>query len=351
MHTQRHYHSLAGASEAVKRKPEDLVHYAVQGKLTLLVGVPDSIVIRVYDETTNSDIEPFLITPQFLALSQSQCLKVELHGRTVQSDFPDGYCLQVSGELHRVSPTYGYPNISQRWSFWRTYLDGTVHPIVLAPHRLFVMHSDLENIIEPAAAVSLGECSAPANLLKENEGGSTPVRATEFRFADNSADEQANVEIAHDTRQPRPEKTMEPATCPAGPKNIIKGDFHRNSARDTPTPNVINAKAPAEPTVAAKEALKQPKTKAEKPIPLPVEPTAEKSPVSSESVRDRSMTILRLKQVLQRTGLSRSTIYDKMNPSSPRFDHNFPKKVSLGANSVGWLKCDLELWIESRGKS
>ncbi|MDN3683561.1 AlpA family phage regulatory protein [Vibrio sinaloensis] len=46
--------------------------------------------------------------------------------------------------------------------------------------------------------------------------------------------------------------------------------------------------------------------------------------------------ILRLKDIALLTGLSRSTIYDKQNPKSPRFDSTFPLKIQLGARAVGW---------------
>lgn len=350
MHTPRHYHSLADAAEAAKCRPVDLLQYAVQGKLTLLVGVPDIVVIRVYDETTNSDIEPFLTVPQFLALSQSQCLKIELNGHTAQADFSEGYCVKPSGELYRISPNYGYRNISPRWSYWRTVLNGAVHSIELTPDRLFVLYSDLEKIMESAAATIVGECGTIANLLKDKEGDFTSVRATELRLIANAFDEQENVEIEREVRQSKSEKTMESVAWSARPKKIIKGDFPLNSAIDTSTPSVVNAKVPAESAVTAKEAPKQPKMKLVKPIPLSVEPTAEELPALSEIVRERCMTILRLKQVLQRTGLSRSTIYDKMKKSSPRFDPTFPSSVSLGTGSVGWIESEVNLWLESRTK-
>lgn len=59
-------------------------------------------------------------------------------------------------------------------------------------------------------------------------------------------------------------------------------------------------------------------------------------------------TILRRKEVEARTGLSRTTIYDKLNPKSPRHDPTFPKQISLGAESVGWIEAELNAWIESR---
>ncbi|ODW58657.1 hypothetical protein BBL88_06350 [Vibrio parahaemolyticus] len=57
--------------------------------------------------------------------------------------------------------------------------------------------------------------------------------------------------------------------------------------------------------------------------------------------------ILRLKDIALLTGLSRSTIYDKQNPKSPRFDPTFPLKIQLGARAVGWREKDINAWINS----
>jgi len=51
------------------------------------------------------------------------------------------------------------------------------------------------------------------------------------------------------------------------------------------------------------------------------------------------MRILRLPNVLDRTGLSRSTVYQRVS------EGRFPKPVSLGARAVGWVESDIEEWI------
>jgi prophage regulatory protein len=58
-------------------------------------------------------------------------------------------------------------------------------------------------------------------------------------------------------------------------------------------------------------------------------------------------SIIRLKTVKEITGLSRSTIYDKLDKNSSRFDPLFPKKIKLGARAVGWLKGEVEAWLDS----
>ena len=52
-------------------------------------------------------------------------------------------------------------------------------------------------------------------------------------------------------------------------------------------------------------------------------------------------SILRLPTVMARTGLSRSSIYLRMNNGT------FPKSLPLGARAVGWLESDIEAFIQS----
>lgn len=58
-----------------------------------------------------------------------------------------------------------------------------------------------------------------------------------------------------------------------------------------------------------------------------------------------NQTIIRLPQVKQRTGLSRSTIYSLIK------DGQFKAPISLGARAVGWLESDVSEFIEARVKA
>ena len=49
--------------------------------------------------------------------------------------------------------------------------------------------------------------------------------------------------------------------------------------------------------------------------------------------------ILRIRTVLGRTGLSRSTLYRKMK------DGSFPKQVKLGEHSSGWRESSINGWV------
>lgn len=62
----------------------------------------------------------------------------------------------------------------------------------------------------------------------------------------------------------------------------------------------------------------------------------------------QSLRVLRLRHVIQRVGLSRSTIYDRINPKSSRYDESFPKPIKIGASAIGWIESSISEWIESR---
>ncbi|MDP2780066.1 AlpA family transcriptional regulator [Devosia sp.] len=57
--------------------------------------------------------------------------------------------------------------------------------------------------------------------------------------------------------------------------------------------------------------------------------------------------ILRLKDMIAHTGLSRTVIYDRMNEKSARYAANFPKSFSLGGGAIGWFQSDVDAWLES----
>jgi prophage regulatory protein len=49
--------------------------------------------------------------------------------------------------------------------------------------------------------------------------------------------------------------------------------------------------------------------------------------------------IIRLRTVLSRTGLSRSTIYRKIAEGT------FPAQLQISANGAGWRESDIDRWI------
>ncbi|MGF1793839.1 AlpA family transcriptional regulator [Photobacterium profundum] len=54
------------------------------------------------------------------------------------------------------------------------------------------------------------------------------------------------------------------------------------------------------------------------------------------------MRLIRLKEVMNITGLGRSSVYKFMD------EERFPKSVSLGDRAVAWVESEVEMWIEER---
>ena len=52
--------------------------------------------------------------------------------------------------------------------------------------------------------------------------------------------------------------------------------------------------------------------------------------------------IIRLPEVKNKTGLSRSSIYLRMS------NGEFPQSISLGSRAIGWLDADIEQWLDER---
>ncbi|CAM4388428.1 MAG: hypothetical protein LEGION0403_FIIPPAGN_02624 [Legionella sp.] len=58
---------------------------------------------------------------------------------------------------------------------------------------------------------------------------------------------------------------------------------------------------------------------------------------------EKNYRILRLKQVENRTGLKRSTIYNRISLGT------FPKQIPLGGGrAIGWLESEIDDWIQQR---
>lgn len=54
------------------------------------------------------------------------------------------------------------------------------------------------------------------------------------------------------------------------------------------------------------------------------------------------MRLIRLKEVMNLTGLGRSSIYKLMK------EGQFPLSISLGERAVAWQDCDINEWVQSK---
>lgn len=60
-----------------------------------------------------------------------------------------------------------------------------------------------------------------------------------------------------------------------------------------------------------------------------------------ENFPEISRKVLRMPKVCEKTGLSRTDVYEAMK-------HGFPKQIRLGKRSVGWVESEIDQWIASR---
>jgi prophage regulatory protein len=65
----------------------------------------------------------------------------------------------------------------------------------------------------------------------------------------------------------------------------------------------------------------------------------------SETLTEQPASILRRPQVEARTGLSRSTIYARIQ------DGTFPRPILLGTKAVGWISSEIDHWLNQRIKA
>lgn len=59
-------------------------------------------------------------------------------------------------------------------------------------------------------------------------------------------------------------------------------------------------------------------------------------------------SLTRLPGVIQHTGLSRASIYARLNPKAKEYDPSFPRPIALGARAVAWDSEAVDAWIKAR---
>jgi prophage regulatory protein len=65
----------------------------------------------------------------------------------------------------------------------------------------------------------------------------------------------------------------------------------------------------------------------------------------SDKIQNTEYQIIKLPSVINISGLSRTSIYNRIEEGT------FPKQISLGERSVGWVKSEIISWIDSRIKA
>lgn len=65
------------------------------------------------------------------------------------------------------------------------------------------------------------------------------------------------------------------------------------------------------------------------------------------SIHPSPTRFIRRDELQQITGLSRSTIYDRLDRRSAHFDQNFPRPIKIGKSAVGWIQSEVTEYVET----
>lgn len=57
---------------------------------------------------------------------------------------------------------------------------------------------------------------------------------------------------------------------------------------------------------------------------------------------------IRIREVCRRLGISRASIYLRLQKGSRHYDPSFPTQVRLGPNTVAWLEAHIDAWVAQR---
>lgn len=59
-------------------------------------------------------------------------------------------------------------------------------------------------------------------------------------------------------------------------------------------------------------------------------------------MKEQSTRLIRLKEVIAMTGLSRASVYKFVS------ENRFPSQISLGYRCVAWVESEVQQWIDQR---
>lgn len=59
----------------------------------------------------------------------------------------------------------------------------------------------------------------------------------------------------------------------------------------------------------------------------------------------QDIELIRLNEVCQLIGMSKATVWAKLNIDSPYYDKAFPKQIRISKRAVAWDKAEVMAWI------
>ncbi|WP_198139503.1 AlpA family phage regulatory protein [Ralstonia sp. A12] len=136
------------------------------------------------------------------------------------------------------------------------------------------------------------------------------------------------LDVAPTERSIEPEPGVAPAAMPAKLDAVVQAAPNEAAL---PAPNVPESPKEAVPAADAEAC----------------------SPAPSGVAIKKVGKVVRLAQVRALTGLSRSSIYNRMDERSPHYDPTFPRQFPLGltvGSAVGWDAAEVETWVATQAE-
>ncbi|WP_410497692.1 helix-turn-helix transcriptional regulator [Chitinibacter sp. S2-10] len=60
---------------------------------------------------------------------------------------------------------------------------------------------------------------------------------------------------------------------------------------------------------------------------------------------EKTVRFLRIKELAKMIGMGKSSIYDRLNPKSKRYEPTFPRPIKLGVGTTVWASDEVESWM------
>jgi prophage regulatory protein len=67
-----------------------------------------------------------------------------------------------------------------------------------------------------------------------------------------------------------------------------------------------------------------------------------------ETATQNPPRIISRKAVTDKTRLPVSSLYERFNSKSARYDPTFPTPIRLGVRAVGWIEAEVDAWIAAK---
>jgi len=65
-------------------------------------------------------------------------------------------------------------------------------------------------------------------------------------------------------------------------------------------------------------------------------------------IHKQEIRFIRLRTVMAKTGLSRSSIYNRLKVDSKYHDPAFPRQIRIGGGAVAWIEYEIDAWMKSQ---